>query len=195
MNAPYNKFVLFISLFAIILSPSLALAAPLTGADADVVYMHKGMIGDYTNDTTDANDSDSAGDVMWPTSDTKVAFVGHETSQFGTIVVDISTAKTGTGVDPSWYYWNGSAWSLLSLTVSSSPFYSTGVQSFSFTVPGDWVKNTVNGVEAYWTSSVQGYVSNPELREQKSVRFPFCSKELLPQHLNLQIFFISQHFF
>jgi len=159
MNAHFIKLGLFLSLFSIVFSPTAVLAAPLTGADADVVYMHKGMIGDYTDDTTNANDSDSAGDVMWPSSSTKVAFVGHQTSQFGTVVVDVATAIGGLPGEPYWYYWNGSAWTQLTITTSTTPFYATGVQSFSFTVPTDWVTTTVNGVDAYWTSSAQGYVA------------------------------------
>jgi hypothetical protein len=149
------------NLVALILLPNLALAAPLTGADADVtVYHYKGMMG-YTEDTTDANDSDSAGDVMWPeAANTRQAFWGH-TSQFSSTVFDVSTAMDvgNRGQNLDLRYWNGSTWTALTLDSQTHPFDTTGVNSVSFTVPGDWALKTINGVEAYYVGTGDGAFS------------------------------------
>lgn len=161
MKKSLVKIILAINLIALVLTPNLALAAPLTGADADVtVYHYKGMVG-YTEDTTDANDSDSSGDVMWPEAqNTRQAFWGH-TSQFSATVFDVSTALSGfnAGQNLDLRYWNGSAWSALTLDSQTHPFDTTGVNSVSFTVPGDWALKTINGVEAYYIGTGDGEFS------------------------------------
>lgn len=154
-----SKIILGINLLTILLLPNLALAAPLTGADSNVtVYFYKGMVG-YTEDTSDANDSDSSGDVMWPeAANTRQAFIGH-TSKFSKVVVDVSQVASVTGQNLDVRYWNGSSYSALTLDSQTHPFDTTGVNSFSFTVPADWALKTVNGVEAYYVVTGDGNFS------------------------------------
>lgn len=160
MNIRFIQSLFALCLISLLVAPPVAMAAPLAGADADVVYVYKGMMS-YQDETTDANDADSAGDVSWPESQTKSAFIGHQTSQFSGVVVDVSSATFSTGQDLFLTYYNGSSWSPLTITAETRPFDSTGVNSVSFTVPGDWVKTTVYGVEAYWIStSTSAYNSN-----------------------------------
>lgn len=159
MKKSFVRVILAINLIALALVPNLALAAPLAGADADVTaYHYKGMVG-YTADTTDANDSDSSGDVMWPEAyNTRQAFWGH-TSQFSATFFDVSSVMNNQGENLDLRYWNGSTWSALTLDSQTHPFDTTGVNSVSFTVPGDWALKTINGVEAYYIGTGDGNFS------------------------------------
>lgn len=137
-------------LIGLLLLPQIVLAAPLTGADSDVgVYKYYAMVF-YIDDTTDANDSDSSGDVDWtPNADTRPIYIGHLTSKFDKVVFDVSATASMTADLPIMYY-NGSSWSNLTLSSQTHPFNSTGVNSISFTPPEDWSTVTVNGTNAYY---------------------------------------------
>lgn len=137
--------------------PQIAFAAPLTGADSDVIYMYKGMIGyeDATASTTNANDSDTPSDVHWPETDAKHGVIGHATNQFGTIVIDVSSAITGSPQNIDLRYWNGnsSTWDALTITSGAQALYSTGVQTITFDIPADWASTTLNDISGYWVST------------------------------------------
>ncbi len=145
-----------------LLAPQIALADPLTGANSDVGIFWYYNMGSYNDDTTDANDADSAGDVSWPQQETKGFYVGHTTLQFNTVYVDVSTALTGLqqGYDLLIEYWNGATWEDLTLTAQTQPFDTTGVNNFAFTAPGDWATKDVNGTTAYYIRGEGGGLSN-----------------------------------
>lgn len=148
-----SKIVMVLHLTVILLLPHIALAAPLTGADSDVsTYIFHNFMSGYTNDTTDANDANDAGDVLWwvegnPAMLTK--YIGHTTSQFNEVFFNVSTVSPSPSGFVAKYY-DGSSWVALTLVGTPEPFGSTGITSFSFTVPGDWATTSVDGVSAYW---------------------------------------------
>lgn len=157
--------VLFVVYFSF---GSVAKATVLTGADSDVgIFWY--VFGGPANDTLDANDSDSVGDVSWPAGnqDSRNIYIGHLTSKFTKVVVDVSSATTDTGQDLDMQYWNGSAWTALTLTAQTHPFDTVGVNSFSFSAPSDWVTTSVGGTSAYYirtplavgTINEKGYVN------------------------------------
>lgn len=144
------------------LSPQLVMAAPLSGADSDVVYMYKGMMSwdNATTTTTDANNDTgnggTVGDVHWPEMDTKHGVIGSETDKFGTIVVDVSYAITSSPqYDADLRYWSNDSntWVPLTITSNALAFYSTGVKSIVFDIPTDWALKEVNGITGYWVST------------------------------------------
>lgn len=139
-------------LVMVLLVPQVVLATPLTGADSDVLYLYKGMIG-YEDDTTDANDADSSGDVHWVETSTKISIIGHATTKFTKVVVDVSSATLNPGENLMIRYWNGSAWAILTLDAETHPFDTTGVNSFTFSAPVDWAQKIVNEVNGYWVAT------------------------------------------
>jgi hypothetical protein len=83
-------------------------------------------------------------------------YVGKINGQFAEVEYDIDTA--GSYAAPLWEYWDGSAWVTLT-TGGVDDFTGTGLQVMTITVPGDWAKNTVNGVTAYWIRFSTGAVT------------------------------------
>lgn len=148
MNKRIGAVVLAIYFVCVTLIPQIALATPLTGADADVgIYWYKGMSG-FQDDTTDANDADESGDVDWPATETKGFYVGHLTSKFTRVYVNVSSAVGSTGQNLEVEYWNGSAWTALTLSSQTYPFDTTGINYFVFSAPSDWATTSVNGGSA-----------------------------------------------
>ena len=77
---------------------------------------------------------------------------------FGVLKFDIATAATYGADSLEWEYWNGSAWSSLTIlwdTTNATPAAS-GVRSFMqdghvvFSAPTDWASTTVNGQAGFW---------------------------------------------
>lgn len=79
-------------------------------------------------------------------------YFGHATAVFDTISMDITTAAADLVATIVWEYWNGTAYvATLSETDGTSGLTAaTGVRTVTFTPPTDWVKNTVDGILAYW---------------------------------------------
>ena len=77
--------------------------------------------------------------------------IGHATNKFTEFKPNTSTQGDGVW-DMVGEYWDGSAYvSLPNFTDGSSGFTSaTGIASMTWDEPVDWVKNTVDGVLAYW---------------------------------------------
>jgi hypothetical protein len=57
-------------------------------------------------------------------------------------------ATLGVGGTYVWEYWNGSAWTSLSVTDGTSGFTAAG--TVTWTAPGSWATNAVNSVTQYW---------------------------------------------
>lgn len=78
-------------------------------------------------------------------------------SQFDKLILTIGTQGAGTWTI-TWEYWNGSTWGALAgVTDGSTGFKAaTGAHDITFTVPVDWVVNSINNTNAYW---VRGRVS------------------------------------
>lgn len=116
--------------------------------------------GLYVDETTPFGEA-TADDVevlpATPANDDAVYF-GHATATFARVDVNLTTDGVGTWTI-GYEYWNGSAWTALSgVTDGTSGFVAgaTGWMSITFTLPTDWAKCTVDGVNAYW---IRGVVS------------------------------------
>jgi hypothetical protein len=74
-----------------------------------------------------------------------------DSGPFCSLVFDIGTAgDTYTG---DWEYWDGAAWSALSVTDNTDtaePLDTTGVNSVHWAQPSDWDTTQVNGITCYW---------------------------------------------
>jgi len=109
--------------------------------------------GLYVDDSTDFNDA-GASDVQ-PLPTTPVvddAFYVGADETFSRMDLNVATAGDGDWT-VAYEYWNGTAFTALSgVTDPTSGFTagSTGINSITWTMPGDWVQNTVDGVLKYW---------------------------------------------
>jgi hypothetical protein len=77
-------------------------------------------------------------------------YVGHGT-KFNKITVDLETVSTEDGTMTA-TYWNGSAWTSVTITDGTkNPTYTLEQDGdITFTIPEDWEANTVNSIETYW---------------------------------------------
>lgn len=76
--------------------------------------------------------------------------------QFSTVTLSIGTAGVGT-YTVTWEYWNGSAWTALAgVTDGTTSFKTAGVNTLTFTLPGDWVANAVgDSTLRFWIRAKQ----------------------------------------
>lgn len=98
----------------------------------------------YTDDTTDINDLGTA-DVTIANTIGACWYIGYD-YKFNSILLNRSTASNGGTV--VWEYWNGSAWSTLTLT--SGALTGTGWAKPCWVIPSDWATTSVNSVTLYW---------------------------------------------
>ena len=119
--------------------------------------------GSYVNETTPANEATTDDVEVLPATPAvdDAAYFGIAAQTFDQI--DFSTSTQGDGVwTIEWQYWDGSAWSALSDVVDGTSAFTsaTGLANVAFTIPGDWEKNTVDNVLAYWVrANVTAYTS------------------------------------
>ncbi len=100
--------------------------------------------GAFTNETTDAND-DGANDITLlptPAAATDRFYFGYDVP-FESIKVNVGTAGAGT-YTLTWQYYNGSAWTALTVTDGTTHFKTSGENEITFKAPDDWEPNTVN---------------------------------------------------
>lgn len=67
--------------------------------------------------------------------------------KFAKLLFAIATGNTGGGTMPA-QYWNGTAWTTLTITDGTSAMANSG--TISWVPPSDWATTTVNGALAYW---------------------------------------------
>lgn len=124
--------------------PSFVLAAPLTGANSDVGVYYNSETG--LEDTNDANDADTSGDVSWINAGGNYSYIGYTNSKFNRVYLDIQTASplaVEMDYDLNIEYYDGNSWVLLTtIAGNQNPFRSAGVKNFSFTPPADWSQTT-----------------------------------------------------
>jgi hypothetical protein len=113
--------------------------------------------GEYLNDSADdytfsfvAVDAQKRGEYLFLGSDSK--FTG--------VNVDLQTLGVeGTAITFTWQYWNGTAWSALTVTegqTGTSSFEASG--SFYWSAPADWAIYSVNGsTDLYY---IRGYLAS-----------------------------------
>ena len=139
-----------------------ALVGQLTAADPTKVLLkalaERGNVitddgGSMVNETTPWSEG-TADDVevlpAVPVAE-DACYFGHTSAVFKSVSMNITTQGVGTWTI-TWEYWNGTAYAALTgVTDNTSGFTATtGVKTVDFTVPADWVKNTVSGILDYW---------------------------------------------
>jgi hypothetical protein len=109
--------------------------------EADAAIADDG--GAFTDETADFNSAAAADVQIFPaTPVANDAFYFGHIAKFTEVTVLVSTASTtGTIV---WEYWDGLAWSTLTLTSDHTDFSRVGTRVFKFAIPGDWATTTVN---------------------------------------------------
>lgn len=101
----------------------------------------------YRDLTFELNDSMDKTSTPLSAGTTSAFYIGTNT-KFRALYVNLKTA--GVGVRPVAEYWNGSAWSGLTINDGTSGFTISG--SISFTKPSDWSKVILTGTtdDYYW---------------------------------------------
>ena len=118
--------------------------------------------GALTDETTNAN-STTTNDMtltpVTPVNDDRYYF-GHN-EQFGQLKLDITDA--GSGFTITWEYHNGTIWTALSGVVdNTNSFSALGENIVSWTIPGDWVDQTINSQGPFrYVRAVVGSVAGP----------------------------------
>ena len=104
--------------------------------------------GAYTDVSTVAGNS-TASDVSMVTAVGDMMYFG-KSAQFDSVSWIMGT--NGVGGVSTWEYWNGSAWTGLSFTISSNVNFQ-GSGYGAFVTPSDWVATPVNGESYYYIRS------------------------------------------
>lgn len=109
----------------------------------------------YSDQTTGFNDATGANFTPFPaTEEDELDFCAIGFDQpFARVVFDNAGGTAGTVGTVAWEYWNGTAWVAVSGLSDGTAGFTTAVsdgQVLTFTLPTDWVKNTINAVEAYY---------------------------------------------
>ncbi len=124
--------------------------------------------GLYVNETTAIQEA-TADDVEVFTGTPAIGdaiYFGHASLTFARLDVNITTDGDGVWT-VVWEYWNGTAWTALASVVDgtatgTAAFVAGGTGWFSvtYTLPTDWVKNTVDSVDGYWIrADIDAYTS------------------------------------
>ena len=133
------------------LDPTKALIKSTAGAAEAIgaVGVDPTTFTDYTTEFGEATADDVA--VLPAAPAVEDAMYYGDDAEFASVEQNITTQGAGTWTI-TWEYWNGTAYTALSgVTDGTTGFTAaTGWVSTSFTVPGDWVKNTVDGVLKFW---------------------------------------------
>ena len=107
-----------------------------------------GVFADHTADAKDPTDGADLGtaddvDMLPATPAVNDAFYFGDTDHFETVSIDLTTAGVGTWT-LTFEYWDGSAWSTLTVTDNTSGFTTGKLKTITFTKPTDWATTTVN---------------------------------------------------
>lgn len=118
------------------------LAALLQGAPVAAAIADDG--GVFTDETTEANENTTGDVTLLPASAAAddAYYFGFATP-FSDLKLVISQAITGTATI-TWEYWNGSAWTALTVAGAGADLETAGTQPVTFTAPSDWATTTVN---------------------------------------------------
>lgn len=91
-------------------------------------------------------------------SNSDAVYFGYDLKKFCEIYIDMGGVQANPGGDAwTWEYWDGGAWSALTLTYDHTDTTAQdGKQSFQqdgaicFIPPSDWAKTTADGTNAFW---------------------------------------------
>jgi hypothetical protein len=131
----------------------------------DKAFFYAADTATYTDETTDINNP-TVDDVLLPPQQTTTSgdaiYFGSD-YKFSKIRLNVSTAGVYSDITISWEYWNGTAWTTLTVTDGTSGFTVSGTNEVTFTPPTDWAKTTVNGVTMYWVRAVATLGTAPSI--------------------------------
>ena len=134
--------------------------------NVDKAFFYNANTDSYTDETDDINESETTDDVLLPPQQTTTAgdaiYIGSP-DQFNRVTFYITTPGDYSDITITWEYWNGSAWTSLSVTDNTNGFTKSGVLDVSFTPPTDWATTDVNGVTAYWIRAVASFGTSPAI--------------------------------
>ncbi len=100
----------------------------------------------FTDNTSEARLNAGSDFTLFPTPGTSDrTYFGHS-SKFTRLVFDVATASTTQAY--VWDYWNGSAWTSLTVVDGTSAFTVDGI--VTWTSPSDWATKSVNSTTMYW---------------------------------------------
>lgn len=123
--------------------------------------------GSFTNYTTAFNNATVNDVQLIPTvEEVDDAFYFGYSYKFKGLTLNIGTAGVGNTI--VWEYYNGSAWTSLSVTDTTSGFTVAGTNTVTFTPPDDWSKTSVNAYEYFWIRSrvsVAAFTTQPLLTQ------------------------------
>lgn len=115
-------------------------------------YSFNANTSTYTDESTDIN-SATVNDVALPpiqnTTAGDIIYFGND-SVFNGVTLNVGTAGNHTGVTINWEYYDGAAWSALTVVETTNSFKTAGTGFISFTPPAGWKVATVNSVVKYW---------------------------------------------
>ncbi len=116
----------------------------------------QGSDGSYS-DQSNAGSAPDGDPVILPQSSNGALYLG-KTTKFDAVSWGVAVA--GVGGTVSWQYWNGTAWSPLTLLSSLNVNFTTGNGWLSFAAPADWTATTINneGFSYYYVRAVVGSV-------------------------------------
>jgi len=114
------------------------------GQSFDFAYNFNGT-STYTSVVTEAKTSfGTPFNVMF--DNTQQLYLG-KTTTWKDITITFAANTTATNTLTA-QYWNGTAWTALTITDGTSAFQNSG--AITFTIPGSWAQTAVNGSTAYW---------------------------------------------
>jgi hypothetical protein len=109
----------------------------------------------FTDYTLDARNRTSPGtgttndvELLPATPALNDAFYFAGLNVFEELLINVTTA--GSTYVLAWEYWNGSAWSSLTVTDNTNSFQTTGWNTVGFTDPGDWSTTSVDSKGPYY---------------------------------------------
>ncbi|NCN28301.1 hypothetical protein GW915_12095 [bacterium] len=87
-----------------------------------------------------------------------------EDAKFGRWQLKYDTAGNYAGVTLEWQYWNGTAWTTLTVTDPTSFFTAAvGTYNITWTAPADWATTAVDGITKYWIRCTVTALATPTL--------------------------------
>jgi len=121
--------------------------------DITTYMFQNGNTSAWTDDTVDANNATTDDVTLAPVQITSAGDVSYfgSTNKFSLVQVKYSTPASITGGTSDWEYWNGTAWTSLTITDPTSKFTAAAdTYELSFTPPDAWEYTTINSIEGFY---------------------------------------------
>jgi hypothetical protein len=125
--------------------------------------------GTFVEETPDANDTGDADWTLFPASEAVGDYAAFGfTSTFAQLKFDYANGTAGIGGAVAWQYWNGTAWTSLSVTDGTTGFTAAAADGLTvtWTAPSDWATKAISSGESlYYVRAVIStvYTTNPIL--------------------------------